>query len=164
MDDNEHKEVFDLVVGMLNQNGLGWIVDHINEQIHNGKTEFVEVETVKRAEDTEVLTYDPVRPTPALRRGPKARFPTTVDYDDKEKLGLLLDGITQATNVLEMESNALQQIKAIAPGIASEISFYSEASSTTATVMSPTRVAARDRVVKDCLDAISKLREESDKD
>src|SRR6266496_2318183 len=151
MDDTERKEAFDLVVSMLNQNGLSWIVEHVNEQIHNGKTEFVEVETVKRREDTDIVNYDPGRPTPSLRRGPKARFPTTVDYDDKEKLGLLLDGIMQATNVLEMESNALQQIKAIAPGIASEISFYSEASNTTATVMSPTRVVARDRVVKDCL-------------
>src|SRR6266496_5060861 len=139
MDNDERKEVFDQIVGMLNRNGLGWIVEHVNEQIRNGKPDVVEVETMKRSENSNV------------QRGPKARFPTTVDYDDKEKLGLLLDGIMQATNVLEMESNALQQIKAIAPGIASEISFYSEASNTTATVMSPTRVVARDRVVKDCL-------------
>jgi hypothetical protein len=65
MDDNERKEVFDRVVVMLRQHGLGWIVDHVNEQIHNGKTEFVEVETIKRGENTGLLIYD----TEVQRRG-----------------------------------------------------------------------------------------------
>ena len=38
MDDNERKEIFDRFVVILRQNGLGWIVDHVNEQIHIGKT------------------------------------------------------------------------------------------------------------------------------
>ena len=164
MDDNDRKEVLDRVVVMLRQHGLGWIVDHVNEQIHNGKTELVEVETIKRREDTDLLIYDPGRPKPAVRRGPKARFSTTVDYNDKEKLGLLLDGIVQATNVLEMETEVLQQTKTIEPGIGAEITFFSEASGTTTIVLSPDRVATRDPLLKDSLDAISKLREESNKD
>src|SRR5215510_15872692 len=86
MDDNDRREVFDRVVVMLRQHGLGWIVDHVTEQIHSGKTELVEVETIKRTEETDLLIYDPGRPRPAVRRGPKARFSTTVEYDNKEKL------------------------------------------------------------------------------
>jgi hypothetical protein len=164
MDDNERKEVFDRLVAILSQSGLGWIVEQVNEQIHNGKTELVEVETIKRREDTDLLIYDPGRPKPAVRRGPKARFSTTVDYNDKEKLALLLDGIAQATNALEMETEVLQQTKTIELGIGAEITFFSEASGETTVVLSPTRVTTRDPLMKDSLDAISKLREESNKD
>src|SRR5262249_21355431 len=157
-------EVFDRVVVMLRQHGLGWVVDHVNEQIHNGKTELVEVETIKRTEETDLLIYDPGRPRPAVRRGPKARFSTTVEYDNNEKLGLLLDGIVQATNALEMETEVLQQAKQTEPGIGAEITFFSEASGETTVVLSPDRVATRNPLLKDSLDAISKLREESNKD
>jgi transaldolase len=139
MDNNERNEIFNHVAEMLTQNGLGWIVEQVNEQIHNGKTEFIEVEKIKRRE-------------------------TTVDYDNKEKLGLLLDGLTQAANVLEMESTALHQIREIEPGISPEISFYSEASGATASTISAAGVAARVPVVKDCLYVINKLREENIKE
>jgi hypothetical protein len=164
MDDNERKELFDRLVAMLREKGLDWVVGHVNEQIHSGKTEFVEVETIKRREDTNPLIYDPGRPRPAVQRGPKARFSTTVDYNDKEKLGLLLDGIVQAMNALEMEKEVLQQTKTIEPGIGAEIAFFSEASGETTVVLSPTRVTTREPLVRDSCDAISKLREESNKD
>jgi hypothetical protein len=162
MDDNERKEVFDRLAAILKENGLDWIVDQVTEQIHLGKTVFKEVDTVKRTGETEVLSLDLDTAPSGLRTGPKAQFPATIDYDNRERLGLLMDGIVQAINALEMEDKIIDEVQAI--GGPTEITFYAEESGTTNVVVSPDKVAARGQQLSGFRDLIHKLREEDEKD
>ena len=166
MDNNERKEVFGSLVAILRQNRLDWIVDQVTEQIHIGRTVFKEVDTLKRPKGTEVASFslDSDAVIPDLRRGPKAQFPTTVEYNDKEKLTLLLDGIVQAINALEMESKVFEEIAVRRLRGLSEISFYSEESGATATVISPGRVPPAGPQLSGIRDLINKLREEASED
>ena len=163
MDETERVEIFERIATALSKNGLEWIVTQVTEQIHIGKTEFKEVDTVRRSGDSELLSLGPDQATTQLRHGPKAQFPTTVEYTNKEKLSLLLDGMLQALHALEMEEKVFDRIKTIEPGVGSEVSFFSEASGVIATRMSSGRTGARDQLVSDCSILINRLREESDK-
>src|SRR5262249_32484122 len=164
MDDNERKEIFDRFVAILNQSGLGWIVEQVNEQIHIGKTIFnVEVDTVRRPKATEVTVFglEPDATTSELRRGPKAEFPTTIEYNERERLTLLLDGIAQAKNALEMEDKVLADINTF--GFLGELVFYSEESGVTDRIMSPDAVAARRQPLSQFVELINRLRRRSRK-
>ena len=92
---------------MLNENGLEWVTAQVTEQIRIGKTIHREIETLKEVRDTGFFTFDdyPSR----LKKGPKATFTVTVDYESSERLELLIDAIKQAVvNTAEMEHHLVE--------------------------------------------------------
>ena len=162
MDQKESVELFERLSEILQRNGLGWIVTQVNDQIHIGKTISKEVETIRRGGETQELIFDTGRVAQNVRKGPKAQFSATIDYDEKEKLILLIDGIVQATNGIEMQNEFLKEMSVL--GGPTEAVFYSEQSGTTDRVISSNEVAVLARRVSGFRDLITKLREEAAKE
>jgi len=163
MDDNERRAIFDRLATILRENGLGWIVDQVTEQIHLGRTISKEVNTVKRVGVPETpLMFDPEAATPDVRRGSKVQFAATVEYNDKERLVLLIEGIIQVANAIEMENEFLKTLSRL--GGPAEATFYSEQSGLINRAMSPNQAAARVQELTHIRDSISKFRVEAETD
>ncbi len=155
-------ELFERLAVVLQRSGLGWIVTQVTEQIQVGKTVFKEVETLKRSGQADIFGTSVGRIPGGLKTGPKAQFPATIEYDDKEKLVLLMDGISQATNTIEMQNEFLKAMNVL--GGPAEAAFYSEETGTTGRVITSNEVAAKAPLVSGFRDFLSKLREEAEKD
>ena len=160
MDQKESVELFERLSSVLQRNGLGWIVTQVNEQIHIGKTISKEVETIRRGGETQELIFDTVRAPQNIRKGPKAQFSATIDYDEKEKLILLIDGIIEATNAFEMQSEFLKEMRIL--GGPTEAAFYFEQTGTTDRVMSPNQVSGIAVHLIGFRDLMNKLRQEAE--
>ena len=109
MDSEECDEVFKKLLYLLDQNRLYWIVEQVNEQVHLGKTVEKEIETLKeeKKEFSKISELDIHKRQ--MKKGPKARFPVTEEYNPNEKLNLLLDAIEQAiVNSAEMEYHLIE--------------------------------------------------------
>ena len=103
MDGKEFNEVYDFLVDTLKQKGLRWVATQVTEQVKLGKTVEKEIETFKEFRDKSIEQIDYLSEIP-LKKGPKATFPITEEYSQKEKLILLIDAIEQAVvNTSEME-------------------------------------------------------------
>jgi hypothetical protein len=105
MNEQESIHAFDRLTKILNENGLGWVTEQVNEQIRNGKTIQREIETLKEGKEMPLFaTFDDY--PRKLTRGPKATFPVTVEYQPSERLELLIDAIRQSiVDTADMEHN-----------------------------------------------------------
>jgi len=112
MNDQECIQAYETLAGILDQNGLGWVTAQVAEQIRIGKTIQREIETLKEARQAGLFTFDdyPFDDYPSrLKKGPKATFPVTVDYEPPERLRLLIDAIEQAIVITaSMEHHLLE--------------------------------------------------------
>ncbi len=107
MNEQECMRMYEQLVKMLDEKGLEWVTAQVAEQIRIGKTIQREIETLKEVRDTGFFTVDdyPSR----LKRGPKATFAVTVDYEPSERLELLIDAIKQAVvNTADMEHHLIE--------------------------------------------------------
>jgi hypothetical protein len=125
MNNDECQEVFDTLVKMLNDQGLGWVVAQVQEQIRLGKTVEKEIKTLREAKHSpSIFELDEYRKQ--LKTGPLATFPVPVEYNSKERLQLLIDAIEQAVvNTAQMEENFTSFFEKELPHL-SDIRFFSE--------------------------------------
>src|SRR5688500_10202966 len=126
MNNSECNEVYQLLTDMINQLGLGWISAQVQEQLQLGKTIQREIETLKES-DLKMfqLTGDEYRSQ--LKKGPKAIFPVTVNYEPSERLLLLIDAIEQAiVNTAEMEHHLFKCFDWQKENLEGRIEFHSE--------------------------------------
>ena len=101
MDNDQSLRTFDSLRNNLGEVGLRWLSDQIDQQLRSGKPEIKEVLelpeqrgwTIERA----VAGAEFRR-----RRGRKAEYPAIVEYSPQERLGLLLDGLEQLANTIDM--------------------------------------------------------------
>lgn len=103
MNDQECTQVYEQLISILNQNKLGWVAAQVEEQVRLGKTVKKEIETLKESHgEFELFTTDEY--PRSFKKGPKATFPITVEYQPSERLKLLLDAIEHvAINTADME-------------------------------------------------------------
>jgi len=102
MNDQECNQAYESMVGILNQNGLEWVTAQVAEQIRIGKTIQREIETLQEVRGRGLFTVADY--SSQLKKGPKATFPVTVDYEPPERLRLLIDAVEQAVvNTASME-------------------------------------------------------------
>lgn len=95
MNEQECIHAFERLIKILNDNGLGWVAEQVNEQIRIGKTIQREIETLKEGKGMPLFaTVDDY--SSKLTRGPKATFPVTVEYQPSERLELLINAVRQA--------------------------------------------------------------------
>lgn len=107
MNDAECIEVYDHLVRILNENELSWIRVQVAEQIRLGKTVEKEIATFKESR-RELTLFGTDDYHIQYKKGPKATFPVTEEYDPSERLLLLIDAIEQAiVNTAEMESHII---------------------------------------------------------
>jgi len=85
----DYKLIYNQLAQILRENGLVWIVDQVQEAIKEGKLTVEEAPTF-RSEYSKNVLFDVGR---KFRKGAKAKFIKRIDYTDKEKLVLLLNGI-----------------------------------------------------------------------
>jgi len=125
MNNDECKEVFDTLIKMLNDQGLGWVVEQVQEQIRIGKTEEKEIKTLKEARHSpSIFELDDYRKQ--LKTGPLATFPVAVEYGSEERLQLLIDAIEQVVvNTAQMEESFTSFFETELPNLR-DIRFFSE--------------------------------------
>ena len=158
MTDKECLETYQRLVDILNQNRLAWVVAQVEEQIRLGKTTEKEIDTLKEGRgEFELFTIEdyPSR----LRKGPKATFPVTVDYQPPERLALLLDAVERViVNTVDMENHLIEYFgKEVDNWIGVE--FYSETPNSVPNRIGKETVVSRlenGRQLKHLLDAMRK--------
>ncbi len=95
MNEQECEYAFQRLIKILNENGLAWVVEQVNEQIRIGKTIQREIETLKEGKEMSLFsTIDDY--SSKLTKGPKATFPVTVEYQQSERLELLINAVKQS--------------------------------------------------------------------
>lgn len=102
MNKQECTQAYEQLISILKQNKLSWVTAQVEEQVRLGKTEKKEIETLKDNQGKFQFTANeyPL----SFKKGPKATFPVTVDYQPSERLKLLLDAIEHvAINTADME-------------------------------------------------------------
>lgn len=102
MNNQECNKAYETLVRVLNRNGLEWITAQVGEQVRIGKTIQRKIETLEEVRGPSLFN---VADYPGrLKKGPKATFPVTVDYEPPERLRLLIDAVEQAVvNTASME-------------------------------------------------------------
>lgn len=104
MNDQECDQVYDTLLTTLTKSGLDWVSAQVIHQVHLGKTVEKEIDTLREAGPIEGL-FSQDQSLSHFRKGPRAKFPVTEEYDPKERLLLLIDAIKQAIiNTAHMES------------------------------------------------------------
>lgn len=125
MNDDERNEVFNTLINILNDQGLGWVVNQVHEQIRLGKTEEREIKTLRESRQGPSL-FDPDDYRSQLKPGPLAKFPVAVDYNPKERLQLLIDAIEQSVvHTAQMEEDLITYFETEIPHL-SGVEFDSE--------------------------------------
>jgi hypothetical protein len=107
MNEQETIQAFQRLMKMLNENELGWVAEQVSEQIRIGKTIQREIETLKEGKGMPLFsTIDDY--SRKLMRGPKAKFPVTVEYQPNERLELLIYAIRQSVvDTADMEQHLI---------------------------------------------------------
>jgi len=124
MNSQECTQTYEILAKMLVEIGLEWVTNQVSEQIRNGKTIQREIETFKDVREVKVFDADSY--PSQLRKGPKATFPVTVDYEPPELLGLLIDAIEQTVvNTADMERHLVEFLEREGKG-PQEIHFIAE--------------------------------------
>jgi hypothetical protein len=94
MNDQECIHVFQQLIKIINDNGLGWVAEQVSEQIRIGKTIQREIETLKEGKGLPLFsTVDDY--SSKLIKGPRVTFPVTVEYQPNERLELLINAVRQ---------------------------------------------------------------------
>lgn len=95
MNEQESIHAFERLTKILNDNGLGWVTEQVNEQIRIGKTIQREIETLKEGKEMPLFaTFGDY--SSKLTKGPKVTFPVTVEYQPSERLELLINATRQS--------------------------------------------------------------------
>lgn len=103
MDDQQCTETYEILHKVLEQNGLGWVFEQVEEEIRLGKTVEREIDTLREdKQGFDLFTHEDYPTT--LKKGTKARYPVTIQYSPPERLLLLIDALERAVvNTAEME-------------------------------------------------------------
>jgi succinate dehydrogenase flavin-adding protein (antitoxin of CptAB toxin-antitoxin module) len=94
--DEECLSTYNQLITILDEEGMSWLADQVEDQIHQGKVRQVEnVETVKvRKEDKQPSLFGVKDPTATqFESGRRASFLVVSDYTPREQLLLLIDAI-----------------------------------------------------------------------
>jgi hypothetical protein len=110
MTDEEYTGIYSQLVAALAQSDKGWLVEEVEDYIHQGKVQTIEkVETLRIKNDKghqKQLWQN--APTVQFQRGPRADFLTISDYTAQERLLLLIDALkTVVEHRLNIEEEVL---------------------------------------------------------
>src|SRR5579884_3745315 len=98
MTDEEYTEIYNRLAAALEQSDKRWLVEEVENYIHQGKVQTIEkVETLRLKNDKghQKALWQNV-PTIQFQRGPRADFLTIIDYTAQERLLLLIDALITA--------------------------------------------------------------------
>lgn len=162
MNDQECTQVYNRLAGILEEKGLSWVTAQVAEQIRIGKTIQKEIETLREGKESflhRLVEDDPSR----LRKGQKATFPITVEYQPSEQLELLIDAVKQTiVNTADMEHELIGFIEKDDKS-PKKIEFYSDDLNTEPKLINRGTIGARLDSTKRLQSLLENLRKEISK-
>lgn len=111
MNEEENNIVYESLLKILQDQGLEWVSEQVEEQVRLGKTIDKEVETLKEPRRSSQMSMFVSEYEHRYTRGPKAKFPVRVKYEPGERLNLLISAIKEAVvNTSEMEIHLFKSL------------------------------------------------------
>lgn len=112
MDEEEARSAYEGIAGMLQEIGLKWVIDQVEESISRGKTVAIEADASEFIEDVPA----------GQRRGRRQmqKFVTTQPFSDTERLLLLLDAIGRIMALPQFEADVCKMLETDSVIFASE--------------------------------------------
>jgi hypothetical protein len=144
MNNTECNELYEQLIDILNQNNLAWVVSQVADQVRLGKTVEKEIETLQESRERRAVSLFPTDEFSAnLKKGPRATFPITVEYQPCERLLLLINAMEQAVvHTAEMEHHLFTHMEVEAPNLRA-IQFVSEEPESQPTILERDKMTIR---------------------